>query len=87
MKNPAAVALGSIKTAKKAASSAANGKLGGRHTTQREKVEVRFDRERISFTDKEFDFIFADWPEGDAHYRWLMTASRDEIQSWIDAAK
>jgi len=79
----AAAALGRIKSAKKAASSRENGKLGGAPTL-RERAEKRIDKLGLSAHN---DFIFADWPEGDEHYKWLMTASREEIQSWIDAAK
>lgn len=41
----------------------------------------------MEFTDEQMDFIFADWSEGDEHYRWLLTANREEIVDWIDAAK
>ena len=47
-------------------------------------------RERINemdFTDEQVDFIFSDWPNWDEHITWLMTASREEIISWIDASK
>ena len=40
----------------------------------------------LDFTDAELDFIFADWPEGDEHLDWLLTASRDEIEEWGEAA-
>ena len=46
-------------------------------------------RERISkmnFTAKQENFIFYDWPEGDGHYAWLLTATRAEIISWIEAS-
>ena len=36
----------------------------------------------FEFTDEQMDFIFADWPNGDEHYDWLLTASRDEIEEW-----
>lgn len=42
-------------------------------------------RDRINamgFTQQQLDFIFADWPEGDEHFAWLLTASRDEIINW-----
>lgn len=41
----------------------------------------------MEFTDEQMEFIFADWPEGDAHYRWLLVAHREEIIDWIEAAK
>ena len=31
------------------------------------------------------DFIFADWPEGDDHLRWVIDAPVEEIDSWVDA--
>ena len=43
--------------------------------------------DEMNFSDKERDFIFSDWQEGDTHMTWLLTATRDEIQSWIDAGK
>ena len=47
-------------------------------------------RNRISemnFIADQIDFIFADWPNWDEHIEWLLTATRDEITSWIDAAR
>lgn len=28
------------------------------------------------------DIIFADWPEGNDHLEWVITADVDEIESW-----
>jgi hypothetical protein len=39
---------------------------------------------RMNFTKEENDFIFADWPNGDEHYKWLINATREEIENWID---
>lgn len=36
----------------------------------------------LGFTDTQMDFIFADWPNAEEHYDWLLTASRDEIADW-----
>jgi len=55
----------------------------------REKMEQQA-RERINemrFTDEQVDFIFSDWPNWDEHMAWLLTATRDEIISWINASK
>lgn len=50
--------------------------------------ERAYDRvENMGFSSKEMDFIFSDWPEGDKHYKWLLEASRKEIQSWVDAGR
>jgi len=48
--------------------------------------ERAYDRvENMGFSSKEMSFIFADWPEGDEHYQWLLKASKKEIQSWVNA--
>lgn len=39
---------------------------------------------RMGFTQPEREFIFSDWPEGEEHYKWLLQASREEIDNWID---
>jgi hypothetical protein len=47
-------------------------------------------RDRINemgFTAKELDFIFADWSEGEEHFAWLLTASKNEISDWIKAGQ
>ena len=77
----AAVALGSIRSPRKAATSAANGKLGGRPSLY-DQAKTRITG--MDFTDQEMEFIFADWPEGNDHYRWLLSATRDEIANWIE---
>lgn len=41
----------------------------------------------LGFTAEQQEFIFADWPEGDEHLSWLLTASREEIADWIEAGK
>jgi hypothetical protein len=41
----------------------------------------------LDFTPQEQAFIFADWPEGSEHLRWLLVASRDEIADWIAAGQ
>lgn len=33
------------------------------------------------------DFILADWPEGDDHWRWVATATERDILSWVEAGK
>jgi hypothetical protein len=30
--------------------------------------------------------ILADWPEGDAHWRWVITATVSEILDWVAAS-
>lgn len=31
------------------------------------------------------EFILADWPEGDEHWRWVCDAPTDEILDWVAA--
>ena len=31
------------------------------------------------------DFILADWPEGDEHWRWVASAPAVEIVDWAEA--
>lgn len=35
--------------------------------------------------DEYYDFIMADWPEGDGHWKWVATASVSEIVDWAQA--
>jgi hypothetical protein len=39
----------------------------------------------MEFNDAEIGFIWADWENWNEHIDWLLTASRKEIKSWIDA--
>ena len=31
------------------------------------------------------DFILADWPEGDEHWFWVVTAAEQKILDWVEA--
>ena len=33
------------------------------------------------------DFILTDWPEGDDHWRWVITATESEIVDWAVAGQ
>lgn len=48
--------------------------------------QARARMSEFEFTDEQMDFIFADWSEGEEHYDWLLTASKDEIEGWGEAA-
>jgi hypothetical protein len=41
----------------------------------------------MGFDQRQMGIIFSDWPEGDEHYQWLLSASKDEIENWISAAE
>ncbi len=41
--------------------------------------------DEMEFNDAEHDFIWSDWDNMDDHIDWLITATRKEIKSWIDA--
>lgn len=75
---------GSVKSESKKISSRENGKLGGR-PSKYDKAHRRM--EDMEFNDKQMDFIFEDWPNMDEHLDWLMTATKEEIEDWIDSAK
>ena len=87
----AAAILGSIRTERKAAAARENGKLGGRpRKAQPQKQTEANARERISemnFTADQEEFIWSDWPNWGEHIAWLLVATRDQITSWIEAAK
>jgi len=33
------------------------------------------------------EFCLADWPDGEEHWRWLLTADRSEIEDWVAAGR
>ena len=82
-KNPAAVVMGSIKSERKARSSAENGLLGGRPSNL-DRARARI--EKMGFTNAQQEFIFTNWSEKD-HADWLLKASREEIASWGEAGE
>ena len=51
--------------------------------TNRELAEKRVDK--MGFDEEEKKIIFYDWPEGEEHYEWLLTATEKEITSWYEA--
>jgi len=51
----------------------------------RKLIEAHRRIDTMEFNDVEHEFIWSDWPNWDEHIDWLLTASRKEIKSWIDA--
>ena len=50
--------------------------------TKRELAEARIDK--MGFDEREKAVIFYDWPEGDMHLDWLITATEKEINDWFE---
>lgn len=51
-------------------------------TTLRELAEARIDK--MGFDEDNKKVIFYDWPEGDEHLNWLLTATEKEINDWFE---
>ena len=41
--------------------------------------------DEMGFTQEQQAVIFYDWPEGNDHIQWLLTASQEEITSWLES--
>jgi hypothetical protein len=54
-------------------------------STKEERARYRIGKG--GFTQAQQDFIFADWPNWSEHIEWLLTASKQDILSWIKASK
>ena len=68
----------------KQAAARANGKQGG-HPSLREQAERRVNNSpRLSLY---HDAIMYDWPEGNAHWRWILTARIAEIIDWAETVE
>ena len=50
--------------------------------TLRELAEDRIDK--MGFDEAEKEVVFYDWPEGDEHLNWLLTATEKEINDWFE---
>lgn len=48
----------------------------------RELAEARIDK--MGFDEDNKRVIFYDWPEGDEHLTWLLTATENEINDWFE---
>ena len=48
-----------------------------------ELAEARIDK--MGFDEREKAVIFYDWPEGDEHFDWLLTATEKEIIDWFES--
>lgn len=55
------------------------------YTTPYDKAAARVDASPALAAHR--DFIMADWPEGDEHWRWVATATEREIIDWAEAGK
>ncbi len=54
------------------------------------KEGVMFEKAKVRVEDSpkltvHVDFILADWPEGDEHWRWVITAPEKDILDWVEA--
>lgn len=68
----------------KQAASRENGKRGGRPSL-RDRAE-----QRVSDSPKlrpHRDIIMHDWPEGNEHWRWILTARIGEIVDWAETVE
>jgi hypothetical protein len=63
----------------KQAAARTNGQCGGRPTLRNQAERRVTNSQQLS---KYRDTIMYDWPEGNEHWRWVLTASVSEIIDW-----
>lgn len=84
MKNQSAVELGklggAVKSERKAKTSAENGKKGGRPTLYNQAYSRM---ETMGWSKDAMFTLFAIFSDCNKHYRWLLSATRQEIANWI----